>query len=286
VELIRANPDTLILQHSVDDVQLSLIEQYKKALPSVNIVQMVDDLMGYVPEKHPSRRFQSREGHLRMSEAIKKSDSMIVTTEPLKLHYEKYLSNVKLIPNCLANHWFELEVKKTKREKLRLGWIGAGQHQGDLEIINEVVKVLADKVDWVFMGMHTAEVGAHIKEFHNFVSISEYPSKMASLDLDIAVAPLEDNFFNSCKSNLRLLEYGAMSWPVVCSDVFPYQTKSPPVVRVKNSVTDWLVALNELIEDESERLRLGKALNTWVVNNYTLSNWAPEWVDALIEGKP
>jgi len=285
VELIRASPDTLILQHSVDDVQLSLIEQYKKALPSVNIVQMVDDLMGYVPEKHPSRQFQSREGHIRMSEAIKKSDSMIVTTEPLKLHYEKYISNVKTIPNCLAKHWFELEVKKTKREKLRVGWIGAGQHQGDLEIINEVVKVLADKVDWVFMGMHTAEVGAHIKEFHPFVSISEYPNKMASLDLDIAVAPLEDNFFNSCKSNLRLLEYGAMSWPVVCSDVFPYQTNNPPVIRVKHSVADWLDALNKLIEDESERLRLGKALNTWVVNNYTLSNWALEWVDALIESK-
>jgi len=284
VELIRANPDTLILQHSVDDVQLSLIEQYKIALPKVNVVQMVDDLMGYVPEKHPSRRFQSREGHLRMSEAIKKSDSMIVTTEPLKLHYEKYLSNVKIIPNCLAKHWFELEVKKTKREKLRVGWIGAGQHQGDLEIINEVVKALADKVDWVFMGMHTAEVGVHIKEFHPFVSISEYPNKMASLDLDIAVAPLEDNFFNSCKSNLRLLEYGAMSWPVVCSDVFPYQTNNPPVIRVKDSVADWLDALNKLIDDESERSRLGQALNKWVVNNYTLSNWAPEWFDALMVG--
>jgi len=286
VELIRANPDTLILQHSVDDVQLSLIEQYKKALPSVNVVQMVDDLMGYVPEKHPSRRFQSREGHLRMSEAIKKSDSMIVTTEPLKLHYKKYLSNVKIIPNCLAKHWFELEIIKTKREKLRIGWIGAGQHQGDLEIINEVVKALADKVDWVFMGMHTAEVGAHIKEFHPFVSISEYPNKMASLDLDIAVAPLEDNFFNSCKSNLRLLEYGAMSWPVVCSDVFPYQTNNPPVIRVKHSVANWLDALNKLIEDESERARLGQALNKWVIDNYTLSNWAPEWVDALMEGAP
>jgi hypothetical protein len=285
VELIRANPDTLILQHSVDDVQLSLIEQYKKALPSVNIVQMVDDLMGYVPEKHPNRRFQSREGHIRMSEAIKKSDFMIVTTEPLRQHYEKYISNVKVIPNCLAKHWFEIEVKKTKREKLRVGWIGAGQHQGDLEIINEVVKVLADKVDWVFMGMHTAEAGAHIKEFHPFVSISEYPAKMASLDLDIAVAPLEDNFFNNCKSNLRLLEYGAMSWPVVCSDVFPYQTNNPPVIRVKRSVTDWLAALNKLIEDESERLQLGQALNTWVVNNYTLSNWSPEWVGALIERK-
>jgi glycosyltransferase involved in cell wall biosynthesis len=135
------------------------------------------------------------------------------------------------------------------------------------------------------MGMHTAEVGAYIKEFHPFVSISEYPAKMASLDLDIAVAPLEDNFFNSCKSNLRLLEYGAMSWPVVCSDVFPYQTNNPPVIRVKHSVSDWLAALNKLIEDEFERLRLGQALNAWVVNNYTLSNWAPEWVDALIERK-
>jgi glycosyltransferase involved in cell wall biosynthesis len=103
--------------------------------------------------------------------------------------------------------------------------------------------------------------------------------------LDIAVAPLEDNFFNSCKSNLRLLEYGAMSWPVVCSDVFPYQTNNPPVIRVKHSVSDWLAALSKLIEDESERLRLGKALNAWVVNNYTLCNWAPEWVEALIERK-
>ena len=285
VELIRANPDTLILQHSVDDVQLSLIEQYKKALPGLHIVQMVDDLMGYVPDKHPNRRFQSREGHLRMSEAIKKSDSMIVTTESLKRHYEKYVSNVKVIPNCLSMHWFDLEVKKTKHDKLRVGWVGAGQHQGDLEIINEVVKALADKVDWVFMGMHTAEVGSHIKEFHSFVSISEYPSKMANLDLDIAVAPLEDNFFNSCKSNLRLLEYGAMSWPVVCSDVFPYQTNNPPVVRVKHSVADWLEALNNLIEDEAARLRLGQALNTWVINNYTLSNWAPDWVEALFLDK-
>jgi glycosyltransferase involved in cell wall biosynthesis len=135
------------------------------------------------------------------------------------------------------------------------------------------------------MGMHTAEVGAYIKEFHSFVSISEYPAKMASLDLDIAVAPLEDNFFNSCKSNLRLLEFGAMSWAVVCSDVYPYQTNNPPVVRVKHSVGDWIGAINRLIEDGNERLRLGKALNAWVIKNYTLSNWATEWVEAIFEGK-
>jgi glycosyltransferase involved in cell wall biosynthesis len=246
---------------------------------------MVDDLLGFVPEKHPSRRFQSREGHRRMADALLKSDSMIVTTEPLVHHYKKYIENVKIIPNCLAAHWFNLNIKKTKRDKLRVGWIGAGQHQGDLEIINDVIKEMADKVDWVFMGMHTVEAKTYIKEFHPFVSISEYPEKMASLDLDIAVAPLEDNHFNSCKSNLRLLEYGAMSWPVICSDVFPYQTNNPPVIRVKHSVSNWIEALNRLIDDESERLRLGKALHSWVVKNYTLSDWSSNWTQALFEGK-
>jgi glycosyltransferase involved in cell wall biosynthesis len=285
IELIRANPDTLILQHSVDDAQLSLIDKYKIACPSVHVLQMVDDLLGFVPEKHPSRRFQSREGHRRMADALLKSDSMIVTTEPLVHHYKKYIESVKIIPNCLAPHWFNLKITKTKRDKLRVGWVGAGQHQGDLEIINDVIKETVDKVDWVFMGMHTAEAGTYIKEFHPFVSISEYPEKMASLDLDIALAPLEDNHFNSCKSNLRLLEYGAMSWPVICSDVFPYQTNNPPVIRVQHSVSDWIEALNRLISDESERLRLGKALHSWVVNNYTLSDWSSDWTQALFEGK-
>jgi glycosyltransferase involved in cell wall biosynthesis len=283
VELIRARPDTLVLQHSVDDAQLSLIDQYKKALPQVQIMQMVDDLLGFVPEKHPSRRFQSREGHQRMVDALKKSDSMIVTTAPLKNHYEKYIENVEILPNCLAKHWFSLTPAKTKKTRLRIGWVGASQHQGDLEIINDVVKILSDRVDWVFMGMQTEQAKPYIKEFHSFVSINEYPEKMASLDLDIAIAPLEDNLFNRCKSNLRLLEYGAMSWPVVCSDVYPYQTNNPPVIRVKPTVSEWLVALNLLIDDELKREQLGRALKDWVVSQYTLDNWAQQWRSALFK---
>jgi len=283
IELIRACPDTLLLQHSVDDVQLSLIEQYKNALPQVHIVQMVDDLLGFVPEKHPNRRFQSREGHLRMVEALKKSDSMVVTTIPLKDHYEKYIGKVKIMPNCLASQWFSLNPAKTKRNRLRIGWIGAGQHQGDLELINEVIKNLAEKVDWIFMGMQTDEAKPHIKEFHPFVSISEYPEKMASLNLDIAIAPLQDNFFNRCKSNLRLLEYGVMGWPVVCSDVYPYQTNNPPVLRCGPNTNDWTESLNRLIDNEELRKIMGEQLKGWVVDNYKLENLSEEWCNALIQ---
>jgi glycosyltransferase involved in cell wall biosynthesis len=265
----------------VDDAQLSLIDKYKIACPGVHVLQMVDDLLGFVPEKHPSRRFQTREGHTRMVEALRKSDSMVVTTDTLKNHYEKYIKNVEIIPNCLSKQWFALTPTKTKRDRLRVGWIGAGQHQGDLEIINEVVKILSDRVDWIFMGMQTKQAMPYIKEFHSFVSIKDYPKKMASLDLDIAVAPLEDNLFNRCKSNLRLLEYGAMSWPVVCSDVHPYQTNNPPVIRCGSKIDDWITALNCLIGDDERRVRMGDQLRTWVVDNYKIENWQNEWCEAL-----
>jgi GT2 family glycosyltransferase/glycosyltransferase involved in cell wall biosynthesis len=283
LELVRAAPDRLILQHSVDDAQLGLIEKYRLAVPGIQIIQMVDDLLGEVPVKHPNRNFQVREGHQRMAQALKKSDRLVVTTETLKQHYQKYVPDVWLMPNCLDKQWDGLRLPRTPGRRLRVGWIGAGQHKGDLELITEVVKELAIEVDWVFMGMCTDAIKPHIKEFHNFVSIADYPKKMASLDLDIAIAPLEQNIFNDCKSNLRLLEYGAMGWPVVCSDVFPYRALNPPVLRCANEPADWLAAIRKLMHDEPLRHGMGEQLHQWVQANFLLKDKAGEWMRAIFE---
>jgi glycosyltransferase involved in cell wall biosynthesis len=164
-----------------------------------------------------------------------------------------------------------------------VGWIGAGQHKGDLELITRVVRELATEVDWVFMGMCTDDIKPHIKEYHDFVPIGDYPKKMASLDLDIAIAPLEQNIFNECKSNLRLLEYGAMGWPVVCSDVYPYRSQNPPVLRCGDDVAEWLGALRRLIQDEGLRHRMGEQLHQWVQANFLLKDKAGDWMRALFE---
>lgn len=283
LELVRAQPDRLILQHSVDDGHLNLADQYKKVLPELKIIQMVDDLLGYVPEKHPFREYQIREGHQRMVAALQKSDSIIVTTEPLKRQYEKYNPSIKIVPNSLTEKWTNLRSSAPRHTRLRIGWVGAGQHRGDLEMIADVVKELSTEVDWVFMGMAPETIQPYISEFHPFVSISEYPKKMSTLDLDIAVAPLEDNLFNECKSNLRLLEYGAMGWPVVCSDVFPYRTGSPPVIRCKNDPDDWLKSIRELINNQSLREELGNKLHEWVMKNFQMKDFVELWYHSLLD---
>ena len=283
LELLRAAPDRLILQHSVDDAQLGLTEKYKQAMPSIQIIQMVDDLLGDVPAKHPSRNFQSREGHQRMIQALKQSDRLVVTTEPLRLHYQKYVKDVRLVPNALDKEWSGLRRIPSPRARLRVGWVGAAQHKGDLDLVAEVVRQTASEVDWVFMGMCTDEIKPLIKEFHGFVSIADYPKKMSELDLDIAIAPLESNVFNECKSNLRLLEYGAMGWPVVCSDVFPYRTDAPPVLRCGDDTDMWVGALRRLMADRELRLRMGAELHQWVNGHYALAGLVGRWKESLLD---
>jgi glycosyltransferase involved in cell wall biosynthesis len=282
LELVRAAPDRLILQHSVDDGQLSLIDGFKNAAPGIKIIQTVDDLLGEVSEKHPNRQFQIREGHSRMKQALSKSERLIVTTQPLADQYQKYVSDVHIVPNALGAQWLGLRNKPKPRKRLRVGWVGAGQHQGDLELINAVVRELAPKVDWIFMGMCTEEMKSLLKEFHGFVSIAEYPRAMSELELDIAIAPLEDNFFNQCKSNLRLLEYGAMGWPVVCSDVYPYQTGNPPVLRVKNDTAAWVQAIEALFDSETRHAK-AEALHQWVMSKYRLEIKTKDWFQAIFE---
>jgi hypothetical protein len=99
--------------------------------------------------------------------------------------------------------------------------------------VAEAMAQLADEVDWVLLGHCPDGLRKPFREIHPPVAIADYPAALAALNLDVAIAPLEINAFNEAKSNLKLLEYGALGYPVVCSDIVPYQGPLP-VTRVAN----------------------------------------------------
>ncbi|MGV8671486.1 hypothetical protein, partial [Pseudomonas aeruginosa] len=87
--------------------------------------------------------------------------------------------------------------------------------------------------------------------------------------LDLALAPLEQNRFNECKSNLRLLEYGVLGFPVICSDVLCYRD-SLPVTRVKNRSRDWLEAIRAHLADADANAAAGAQLREAVRRDWML----------------
>jgi hypothetical protein len=121
----------------------------------------------------------------------------------------------------------------------------------------------------------------YVQEFHPGVPLAQYPAKLASLDLDLAIAPLEDNPFNEAKSHLRLLEYGILGYPVVCSDIFPYQGDYP-VWRVANRYRDWIKTIREVLADRETLASAGDVLREYVRKHWLLESRLDDWLGAWL----
>jgi hypothetical protein len=284
IELARLAPDTLIMHAPVDDVRCIGLLHYKEINSAVLRVYSLDDLItniptgSYVHKKLPSALMNER---LRLGLAA--SDRLIVSTEPLAEACRGMIEDIRLLPNTLAwAVWGKLQPTRRRGEKLRVGWAGAQQHAADLHFMLDVVKATCEEVDWVFFGMMPNGASAYVKEFHEFVHrFADYPEKLASLDLDLAVAPLEIHPFNEAKSNLRLLEYGILGWPVICTDILPYRRDTPPVTWLPNDAAKWIAAIRERVGEPDTLAREGDALREWVKNRYLLENNLDNWLKAL-----
>lgn len=282
VELERAKPDSLVLHTAIDDSSLKALQLYKQHNSGVSLVFGLDDLVTQTPEKSAFHKYALKDAKPRLRKALSLSDRLIVSTQPLADLCKGMIDDIRIIPNRLERaKWGGVSSLRGLGNKPRVGWAGAQQHDGDLGLIHEVVKATAHEIDWVFFGMCPAELRPHVREFHDFVlSFEEYPAKLASLNLDLAVAPLELHPFNEAKSNLRLLEYGIMGWPVVCTDISSYQ--DAPVKRVPNQTSAWIEALRERIHDLDATYKEGDQLREWVLNHYMLEDHLVEWMAALL----
>lgn len=283
-DIVRMDPDVILMQMTMSDLHIATVEQYKRSSGAFMIAD-IDDLKTDLPDKNCNKRFITKDVRARLRRYLLNFDRLTVSTQPLAEAYAHLIDEVVVVPNRIDRGlWDALVSKRRTSSKPRVGWVGAQQHRGDLEIIIDVVKQTANEIDWIFMGMCLDELLPYVKEVHDFeVAFADYPAKMANLNLDLAVAPLEIHPFNEAKSNLRLLEYGMLAWPVVCTDIYPY--KNAPVKRVSNTTMEWLAAIRERIYDLDSTAREGDALRNWVLKHWILQDSIDDWAQYYLPNK-
>ncbi len=281
-EIERMKPDVLLGQNAFLDHMLTPWKSYEK-VKSAFKVSGLDDLVYMLPNYHPKKGVWPNNIRRKVKELFQSSDRVIVANNALAEEFKKLTStDIIVVPNYLENwRWQSLSLpEKNTTKKMRVGWAGGHEHIADLQFILPIVKALHREVDWVFMGLSLEEFTPYIKEMHAGVEFDLYPQKLADLNLDLAIAPLMHNKFNECKTNLRLLEFGIMSWPIVCSDILPYQ--NAPVTRVANNTNEWIRVIREKINEPDELLKEGAELRQWIVDNYMLDDHIDEWMTALL----
>lgn len=280
LDMDRMGIRTLVTQRQVDDQHLAVLTHLRKTIKPT-VVMDFDDLLTHVPETSYHKPLIWKDIGRRLQDACRLSDRITVSTEPLANHMRRYHSNVMVVKNFIDSKTWQTEpsVKRDTSRRKRVGWVGGLSHTGDLLLLKKVVCALAAEVDWIFMGLCPDELRPFAAEFHPGVPFGHYPRRMASLDLDIGLAPLEINAFNECKSNLRLLEYGALGIPVIASDITPYQC-GLPVTLLANRADLWTKTIREKLSDREALQNEGERLRTAVFNEYTQQQHIDQWMSA------
>lgn len=277
--------DTLLLQRQVSDAQLAFLRNYRRFF-QLKLIYELDDLITNLPVESAHKGNIPKDIAKRLRQGLELCDRFIVSTEPLKEAYRDLIDDIRVVPNRIDEEkWGALAPQRRVGKKPRVGWAGGISHGGDLALIIDLIKETANEVEWVFLGMCREEFRPYLAELHPGVDTPLYPAKLAALNLDLAIAPIAENQFNDCKSNLKLLEYGILGYPVIASDFGPYRRSKdfPGVTLVKNRHKDWLAALRAHIHDLDECGRRGDALRAYIRRHWLLQDHLEEWRSAWFD---
>ena len=280
VGMERIKPDAVLLQYQIEEAHIQATELNRKYSDAFYVFE-IDDLVTNLSSRNANRALFPPDTIKRLRKIASLVDRMVVSTEPLAAAYRGFCDDIRVAPNCIEfAKWGHLEPERRKGNLPRVGWAGSTSHGGDLAFAVDLVKALADEVEWVFFGMCPEQLRPYV-EYHEPVPIGEYPAKLASLNLDLAIAPLEIHAFNEAKSHLKLLEYGILGYPVICTDITPYQG-TYPVTRLKNRFQEWVKAIREHVSDPDECIRRGDRLRDYVRQTWILEDnpdlWSTVWL--------
>ena len=282
IDMHRFAPDAIVLQRQLTSQQLEVMRRYREFSQAFKVYEL-DDYLPNIPLKSVAHGTLPKDVLKALRKAVAMTDRFVVSTAPLAEQFAGFHEDIRVVHNRLPTDWWsDLRSARRTGRKPRVGWGGGASHRGDLELIVDVIRDLADEVEWVFFGMCPDKLKPYVHEFHSGVPIQDYPAKLASLNLDLALAPLEDNLFNACKSNLRLLEYGACGFPVIASDIECYRG-SLPATLVKNRYRDWITAIREHLADLDAAAQAGDRLREavhrdWMLRGEHLEAFRTAWL--------
>ncbi|MGV8918328.1 MAG: glycosyltransferase [Pseudomonas sp.] len=278
-EFARFDPDTVIMQRRLSETEIDdmrIMKAYTRAFK----VYELDELP--IPGNSPSEAMVS-EALVALHSGLKHVDRLVVSSPALADALSEMHPDIRVIEDRLPQDWWQVRQSlRRQSKKPRIGWAGGANQLDNLQLLVEVVKTLANEVEWVFMGTCPPEIIPYVHDFRPEPPIERYPEVLASLKLDLALAPVKETLFNELRSNLLLLKYGACGIPVVCSDVRCFQGELN-VTRVKNHTADWVNAIRAHLNDRDASERMGdelrgQVMNQWMLDEPHLDRWLAAWL--------
>ena len=233
----------------------------------------------------------------RIIDTIKIADVVWCASEYLANKVSEYNDNVIVVPNAIDFNQPQFKPQKIHNKRKIIGYIGAANHHQDLSLLQpNLSKLLNQKnyellysgVDdeksmyWQFVfNVFSSNNNLPYDQLHAIKHKNAYNYAFNYNLIDIALAPLEDNEFNRCKSSLKILEAGAFGVPIICSNVEPYKDFIKKCLVIQLGKLD--KQINDLLKNPKKIEIMGKNLQKYVKENYNIETINKLRYDSIID---
>lgn len=278
----RLKPDVIVFQARLDEAFVQTVAR-ARVLQDVFVVLDLNDIH-LAAETPGNDGFAFSPERIQLLQLILQHvDRVVASTQMLADIAREFHADVRLVPSSLSpDAWGHLTCARGQGHKPRVGLVSDNWQVQDLHMILPVVEALGNEVEWIVMGDHQGVLRSCSHEHHELPGADQYPNAMAALNLDLALLPAVDNLFSTCRSPLAVLQLGSCGVPVVCSDVRAFAGELP-IIRVPNTLPDWLDAIRAHTQNLSTAALLGDRLREQVLSDGMLDDaaiqvWQHAWL--------
>ena len=239
-------------------------------------IKVICDIDDYwvLPKGHPMRHYYQK-SHLDkcIVKNLKLADQVWATTPILADKVKPYNKNVLVIKNALDPQENQYAYEDLSLDFDTFFYSGGTTHLKDL-------KLLGDAFDNETFFVKTPRLPKRLKGIKVQISdIQEYAKDYQ--DCGICVIPLKENDFNSCKSELKMIEAGHFAKPVMVSAVDPYNLFSTNKNSLKVYNNEWASAIKKIKGNHTMQVDLGLKLKEDVTIKYNLTKENEKRLQAL-----
>lgn len=273
--------DVYVLQSTVDKEGIAKM-YYHQQEHGKKIVCDVDDLLEISEDNPHKREHEITDAVFVIGQTLKIANLVTTTTMYLAEKLKKYNDNVVVLPNYMDMERWGGEVRPNSSKEIRIGWMGSITHLEDIKLVEKPLKKILDEFDNVKLVLMGDIRFKELFEGYNVevrlgVPFDVYPAVLRGLQLDIGIAPLVDNEFNRCKSNIKTLEFALCGIPCVASNVEPYLDSL--AYAYPKTDDDWYKDLKLLILSPGHARNIGKIARKTLDRDYSLKDHVNEWVE-------
>lgn len=267
--------------------------------PELQIVMDVDVVLHALAPQDPLRKKTSKEmlnalaDNLNLVDIITAPNEYILDfyTAFLKEKYHDTTTYFAHTPNLVSPIGYEDIIVDTAKEteKVHVGILVTQRYAQDLmQIIAPLIDIqrkYKDKVTFLVYGWNgmmrdgSKPLAVLDIEYHKTVSFIQHLEKLSTLQLDIALLPMQNKASRRFASDIPYLELSSFGIPAIASkhSVFKEFIIDGQTGVLVDGDLEWLQVLDKLIEDEPYRKKLGKAAKelVWRHHSYADQNLEP-----------